>query len=55
MGGRPTVMSSEKVAAARALRDAGELTMEEIASLLGVSRATLYRRLAKRDAGTAVR
>jgi DNA invertase Pin-like site-specific DNA recombinase len=48
-GGRPTMMSPEKVAAARALREWGELTMEEIASLLGVSRATLYRRFAVRD------
>lgn len=46
LGGRPTMMSAEKLAAARALRESGELTMEEIASLLGVSRATLYRRLA---------
>jgi DNA-binding transcriptional ArsR family regulator len=45
----PTVISSEKLAAARALRDAGELTMEEIASLLGVSQATLYRHLAVRE------
>jgi len=40
------MMSPEKLAAARALRESEELTMEEIASLLGVSRATLYRRLA---------
>jgi DNA invertase Pin-like site-specific DNA recombinase len=49
LGGRPTMMSAEKLAAARALRESGELTMEEIASLLGVSRATLYRRLAVRE------
>jgi DNA invertase Pin-like site-specific DNA recombinase len=55
LGGRPRVMSSEKVAAARVLRDAGDLSMEEIASLLGVSRATLYRRLAARDPEEAVR
>lgn len=45
VGGQPPVMSAEKVAAARALREAGDLTMKEIASLLGVSPATLYRRL----------
>jgi DNA invertase Pin-like site-specific DNA recombinase len=49
LGGRPAVMSPEKLAAARALRESGELTMEEIASSLGVSRATLYRRLAVRE------
>ena len=49
LGGRPTMMSPEKLAAARAMRESGELTMEEIASLLGVSRATLYRRLAVRE------
>ena len=49
LGGRPTMMSAEKLAAARALRASGELTMGEIASLLGVSRATLYRRLAVRE------
>jgi AcrR family transcriptional regulator len=43
------MMSAEKLAAARALRESGELTMDEIASLLGVSRATLYRRLAVRE------
>lgn len=43
------MMSAEKLAAARALGESGELTMEEIASLLGVSRATLYRRLVVRD------
>ena len=54
LGGRPTMMSAEKLAAARALRESGELTMEEIASLLGVSRATLYRRLAVREPEKAV-
>ncbi|MDQ6731950.1 MAG: recombinase family protein [Actinomycetota bacterium] len=53
VGGRPMVMSAEKVAAARALRDAGELTMKEIASLLGVSPATLYRRLSVKEPATA--
>jgi predicted DNA-binding transcriptional regulator AlpA len=43
------MMSAEKLAAARALRESGELTMEEIASLLAVSRATLYRRLVVRE------
>lgn len=55
VGGRPPVMSTEKVAAARALRDAGDLTMKEIASLLGVSPATLYRRLSVDEPATAGR
>jgi DNA invertase Pin-like site-specific DNA recombinase len=54
LGGRPTMMSVEKLSAARALRESGELTMEEIASLLGVSRATLYRRLLVREPHEAV-
>ena len=54
LGGRPTMMSAEKLAAARALRASGELTMEEIASLLGVSRATLYCRLAVPEPQTAL-
>lgn len=53
VGGRPPVMSAEKVAAARALRDAGDLTMKEIASLLGASPATLYRRLSVEEPATA--
>jgi DNA invertase Pin-like site-specific DNA recombinase len=44
-GGRPTVVSPQKLAATRALRDAGELTMAQIAAQLGVGRATLYRHL----------
>jgi DNA invertase Pin-like site-specific DNA recombinase len=43
--GRPSTVSAQKLAATRALRDAGELTMAQIASQLGVGRATLYRHL----------
>jgi AcrR family transcriptional regulator len=43
--GRPSVMSTEKLAAAQRMHAAGSHTVEEIAATLGVSRATLYRHL----------
>jgi DNA invertase Pin-like site-specific DNA recombinase len=45
VGGRPTVMDPDKLAAARARRDRGE-SPTEIARALGVSRASVYRHLA---------
>lgn len=45
-GGRPIVMTPEKIAAARGLYNAGELTVAQIAATLGVSRASVYRSLA---------
>jgi len=47
VGGRPSVMTPEKVKVARQLYDAQELTVEEIARTLGVSRKTIYRHLAE--------
>jgi DNA invertase Pin-like site-specific DNA recombinase len=44
-GGRPSVMTAEKLAAARKLYETGEQTMAEIARSLSVSRSTLYRAL----------
>lgn len=44
VGGRPTVIDEDKLAAARARRDKGE-SVTSIAKALGVSRATLYRHL----------
>jgi AcrR family transcriptional regulator len=43
--GRPSVMSPERLAAARRMRAEGSRTVEEIAAVLGVSRATMYRHL----------
>lgn len=43
--GRPVTMSTDMAESARRMRDSGEYTMDEIANELGVSRATLYRRL----------
>jgi DNA invertase Pin-like site-specific DNA recombinase len=48
VGGRPPVMTPEKVTVARQLYDARELKVEEIAQTLGVSRKTIYRHLADR-------
>jgi len=45
VGGRPPVMTPEKIKVARRLYDAKELTVEEIARTIGVSRKTVYRHL----------
>jgi len=45
-GGRPTVMTPEKIKMARKLYDSKEYTVESIATELGVSRKTVYRHLA---------
>jgi DNA invertase Pin-like site-specific DNA recombinase len=44
-GGRPPVMTAEKLAAARRLYEGGDQTVAEIARSLSVSRSTLYRAL----------
>lgn len=44
-GGRPTVMTTDRLAVARARRAAGE-SPTQIATALGVSRASVYRHLA---------
>lgn len=44
-GGRPTVMPPDKVATARQMYDSREYTVEAIARVLGVSRASIYRHL----------
>jgi len=44
-GGRPLVMSPDKVATARRMYEAKEFTIEAIAQVLGVSRASIYRHL----------
>jgi len=59
-GGRPTVMTPDKVATARRMYDSKDYTVEAIAKVLAVSRASIYRHLdpakpggdsAKSDAG----
>ena len=44
-GGRPTVMTPEKITMDRKLYDSKEYTVESIAKELGVSRKTVYRHL----------
>ena len=45
VGGRPSVMTPEKIQVARDLYQARDLTVEEIAKTIGVSRKTVYRHL----------
>jgi DNA invertase Pin-like site-specific DNA recombinase len=54
MGGRRPSLTPKKAQVARQMYDAGDSTVSEIAKVLGVSRATIYRHLpAKRPATTA--
>ena len=45
VGARPPVMTPDKIKVARQLYEAKELTVEEIARTIGVSRKTVYRHL----------
>ncbi len=45
VGGRPTVMTPEKIATARQLFDSVEYTVAAIAEVVGVSRASIYRHI----------
>ena len=44
-GGRPRTMTEDRVKLARQLYDAREHTVEQIATMLGLSRKTVYRYL----------
>jgi DNA invertase Pin-like site-specific DNA recombinase len=48
-GGRPAVVTPDKLAAAIAMRRQGDMTMKQIAKSLQVGRATLYRHLTLGD------
>jgi DNA invertase Pin-like site-specific DNA recombinase len=50
VGGRPSVMNAKKVATARKLYNSREHTVAEIAEMLDVSVATIYRHLGKGNA-----
>ncbi|HEY5136585.1 MAG TPA: recombinase family protein [Candidatus Nanopelagicales bacterium] len=49
VGGRPTVWTPEKLAAARAMRESGQHDVTAISRALGVSRASVYRAMAGRE------
>jgi DNA invertase Pin-like site-specific DNA recombinase len=49
-GGRPSVMTPGKLAVARQLYDSKDHTMDAIAKVVGVSRASLYRHLSPAEA-----
>ena len=49
-GGRPSVMTAHKLQVAREMHGSGQYTVSAIATTLGVSRASIYRHLA-RDGG----
>nr|WP_277499870.1 recombinase family protein [Nocardioides sp. ChNu-99] len=44
-GGRPRVMTPERVTTARRLRDEDRLTLDQVAATIGVSRASVVRAL----------
>jgi DNA invertase Pin-like site-specific DNA recombinase len=44
-GGRPAKMTKTRIAQARAMYDAGELTVQQIADTFNVTRPTIYRHL----------
>ena len=48
-GGRPAVVTPDKLAPAIAMRRQGDMTMKQIAKSLQVGRATLYRHLTLSD------
>ncbi|MDP9390211.1 MAG: recombinase family protein [Actinomycetota bacterium] len=52
-GGPKPKMTPHRITQARALYDAGELTVQEVADLLGVSRPTIYRHLDPASPGLA--
>ena len=53
VGGRPSVMTPDKLAAARRMYDERELPVEPIAQVLGVSRTSIYRGMEREDAAAA--
>lgn len=47
-GGRPTLLSGDKLATARKLYDQQDMTVAQIGEVLGVSRTTIYRALRRK-------
>jgi len=54
VGGRPSKLTAEQVRQARRMYDARELTVEQIGTVLGVSRTSIYRALSKDTTPAAV-
>jgi DNA invertase Pin-like site-specific DNA recombinase len=50
MGGRPSVLTSDKARAARRMYEAREMTVQQIAEVLGVGRSSIYRSLRRQGA-----
>ncbi len=55
VGGRPRALDEGKASLARRLKEEGEHSVEEICSMLGVGRSTLYRYLGGDDHGQDAR
>ena len=55
VGGRPSVMTPERTAAAVRMRDQEQLSLVQIANVLGVGKSSVSRALAKHDAAQGTR
>ena len=55
VGGRPSVMTPDKIAEARRMYDSGDYTWAQIGDMFGVSRMTVYRHVVKNLGSTGTR
>lgn len=54
-GGRPALLTEDKLRTARRLYEQQDMTVEKIGAVLGVSRTTIYRALRREPTGTPAR